>query len=112
MRKILGIAATTVWLLATAACALTMSVGSHVEPGLDLSRYRTFEWGPADALPTGDARLDKSPFFKDRVQGAVERGLYAKGLQLTTAKSPDLLVHWNTRQARSSSTSSTHAATS
>jgi hypothetical protein len=73
-----------------------MTVSSHVEHGLDLSRYQTFEWGPADALPTGDPRLDKNPFFRDHVQGAVERGLLARGFQLTDVDaSADLLVHYH-----------------
>ena len=91
----LSIVTVTLWAFAAASCATAMSVSSHVEPGLDLSRYRTFEWGPADALPTGDARLDGNPFFKDHVQGAVEKGLAARGLELTSAESPDLLIHYH-----------------
>jgi hypothetical protein len=77
-----------------------MTVSSHIEHGLDLSRYRTFEWGPADALPTGDARLDKDPFFKDHVQGAVEKGLLAKGFELTATEAPDLLIHYHANISR------------
>jgi hypothetical protein len=72
-----------------------MSVSSHVERGLDFSRYRSFGWGPADTLPTGDPRLDQDPFFKDHVQGAVERQLAARGLELSTAGTPDLLIHYH-----------------
>jgi hypothetical protein len=75
-------------------CATRMTVSSHVEHALDVSRYRTFEWGPADVLPAGDARLDR-PFFNDRVQGAVEKGLLEKGFALTSAESPDLLIHYH-----------------
>jgi len=89
--------ATTILSVATlTACATRMTVGSHVEHGLDLSRYRIFAWGPADALPTGDARLDRNPFFKDHVQGAVEKGLAARGFRLIApAESPDLLIHYH-----------------
>lgn len=76
-------------------CAATMSVSSHVDRSLNFAQYRTFDWGPADALPTGDPRLDQDPFFKDHVQGAVERGLSARGLALVTTGSPDLLVHYH-----------------
>jgi len=55
--------------LAVTSCATTMTVSSHIERGLDFSQYRTYDWGPADALPTGDPRLDKNPFFKDQVAG-------------------------------------------
>lgn len=80
--------------LAAASCATTMNVSSHVERGLDFSRYRTFDWGPADALPTGDPRLDKNPFFKDQVQGAVEKELAVRGIELSTG-TPDLLIHYH-----------------
>jgi hypothetical protein len=83
-----------------AGCATHTTVSSHVERGLDLSRYRTFDWGPADALPAGDARLDKNPFFEDRVLGAVEKGLAARGLALATAEAPDLLIHYHATIAR------------
>lgn len=74
------------------ACA-TMSVSSHVAHDLDVSRFHSYTWGAADALPTGDPRLDQNPFFKDHLQGAVERGLAARGLSLSDT--PDLLVHYH-----------------
>jgi hypothetical protein len=77
------------------SCATTMGVSSHVERGVDFSRYRSFTWGPADALPTGDPRLDNNPFFKDHVQGAVEKQLAARGIELTTTGTPDLLIHYH-----------------
>ena len=39
----------------------------------------TYDWGPADALPTGDPRLDQNPFFKDHLEGAVEKELATRG---------------------------------
>ena len=72
MRRITGLTLAAIAATAISGCA-TMNVSSHVERGLDISRYQTYDWGPADALPTGDARLDKDPFFKDHVQGAVEK---------------------------------------
>jgi hypothetical protein len=87
---------TAVALLATVAagCA-TMLVSSHIQRDVDFGRYRTYDWGPADALPTGDPRLDRNPFFKDHMQGAVERGLARKGLTLSTSGTPDLLIHYH-----------------
>ncbi|HEY6507200.1 MAG TPA: DUF4136 domain-containing protein [Vicinamibacterales bacterium] len=80
---------------ATTACA-TMSVSSHVETGLDMKGYRTFDWGPADALPTGDPRLDQDPFFKDQVTGAVEKALASLGMGLVPSNgTPDLLIHYH-----------------
>jgi hypothetical protein len=87
---------TAVAFLATVAagCA-TMLVSSHIQRDVDFGRYRTYDWGPADALPTGDPRLDRNPFFKDHMQGAVERGLARKGLTLSTSGTPDLLIHYH-----------------
>lgn len=82
-------------LMAAPGCA-TMTVSTHAEPGLDMAQYRTFDWGPADALPVGDPRLDRDPFFNDQVHGAVERGLALRGLSLAEAAgTPDLLIHYH-----------------
>lgn len=76
----------------TGACA-PLSVGADFNVRTDFSGYRTFDWGPADALPTGDPRLDNNPFFNERFHEAVERNLVARGLQKATTEPPDLLVH-------------------
>jgi hypothetical protein len=81
--------------IAAAGCATTMTVSSHVDRGINFARYRTYDWGPADALPTGDPRLDKNPFFKDHVEGAVEKQLAARGLEMSTLGMPDLLIHYH-----------------
>lgn len=77
-----------------AGCA-TMNVSSHVERGLDLSRYQTYAWGPADALPTGDPRLDEDPYFNDYMTGAIERELAARGYRPANGDSPQLLIHYH-----------------
>lgn len=81
-----------VTLVAAVGCA-TMTAGSHVERGLSFSGYHTFDWGPADELPTGDPRLDRDPFFTDHVLGAVEKGLARRGLAMSAA--PDLRIHYH-----------------
>jgi hypothetical protein len=81
--------------LAGAGCATTMSVSSHVDRDLDFSQYRTYDWGPSDARPTGDARLDANPQFTDYVHGAVERELATRGLNLLGSGTPDLLIHYH-----------------
>jgi hypothetical protein len=85
--------ATLAGALAATGCAAAMNVSSHVERGLDFAQYRTYGWGPADALPSGDPRLDKNPFFQDHFQGAVDRGLAARGF--AQSASPDLLIHYH-----------------
>ena len=78
-----------------AACA-TMRVGTYVARGTDFARYQTFAWGPADALPIGDPRLDNNPIFRDYLQGAVERGLRGRGLLLVPeSANPDVLIHFH-----------------
>ena len=81
--------------LAVVGCATAMNVSSYVDRSVDFARYRTYDWGPADALPTGDPRLDKDPFFQDHMQGAVEKQLAAKGLGRVTSGEPDLLIHYH-----------------
>src|SRR3970040_1446459 len=80
MRRPAGFAITLLLVTAVTGCA-TMSVSSHVERGLDFAQYRTYNWGTPDELPTGDPRLDRDPFFKDQVQGEVEKAMAGRGLE-------------------------------
>jgi hypothetical protein len=80
--------------LAVSGCA-TMNVSAHMQRGLDFARYHTYDWGPADTLPTGDPRLDQDPFFKDHLEGAVEKGLARKGFERPESGTPDLLIHYH-----------------
>lgn len=95
MLRFLRSIATIVGALALTGCATTMTVSSHVQRDLDIAPYRTYDWGPADALPTGDSRLDKNPFFRDQVLGAVEKELAAKGFEQSRSGTPDLLIHFH-----------------
>ena len=94
MRRLAAVLLAGTSALALGACA-TMSVGSYVERGVDFAPYQTYEWGPADALPTGDPRLDNNPFFRDHVTGAVEKELDLRGLRLADAGAGDLLIHYH-----------------
>jgi uncharacterized protein DUF4136 len=94
-RHLLTVTVGFVLVVIASGCAGTMAVSSHVDRDVKFAQYRTFDWGPADALPTGDPRLDRDPFFKDHLQGAVERGLAARGLELTSSSAPDLLIHYH-----------------
>lgn len=95
MLRLARLAAVAIFALAATGCATAMNVSSHVERGINFAQYRTYDWGPADALPTGDPRLDRDPFFKDHVQGAVEKQLAARGLQLSSSGTRDLLIHYH-----------------
>jgi hypothetical protein len=94
MFRLLRLAAVTLFLLPITGCA-TMLVSSHVQRDIDFARYHTYDWGPADALPTGDPRLDQNPFFKDHMQGAVERHMAQRGVELSSGGTPDLLIHYH-----------------
>jgi hypothetical protein len=80
--------------LMTAVGCASMSVSSHMEPNLQTTAYHTFGWGTPDPLPTGDPRLDQDPFFKDRIEGAVEKQMSARGFTFTD-KDPDLRLHYH-----------------
>jgi hypothetical protein len=90
-----ALASITAAVVLVSACA-TMRIGSYVERGTDFSKYQTYAWGPADALPIGDPRLDNNPIFRDYLQGAVERELHQHSLLLVPdSAGPDLLVHFH-----------------
>jgi hypothetical protein len=94
MRRLTATTLAAIAATALSGCA-TMNVSSHVERGLDVSQYHTYDWGPADALPLGDARLDKDPFFLDHVQGAVEKAMAARGFTWSADGTPDLRIHFH-----------------
>jgi hypothetical protein len=94
MLRFLRLAALALVALAVPSCATTMNVGSHVQRGLDFARFHTYDWGLTDALPPGDTRLAKNPFFRDYVQGAVERQLAARGFHRSPSNRPDLVIRY------------------
>ena len=98
MPRLLTLAAATLVIVAAAGCA-TLRTGAYVDRSVDFASYRTYDWGPADALPTGDPRLDNNQFFHDYFQGAVEKGLAARRFARTTY-APDLLVHYHASVTR------------
>ena len=80
---------------ATIAGCATMTVSSHIERDVQFADFATFEWGPPDALPVGDPRLDNNAFFRDYVMGAIEKELAGKGFRQASSGEPDLLVHYH-----------------
>jgi hypothetical protein len=85
--------------LLLAGCA-TLQVSSHTDRGLVWSKYKTFDWGPADAQPAGDPRLDKDPFFQDHVAGAIERAMAGHGFALSAVtERPDVVIHYHANVA-------------
>lgn len=94
----------SVWLLL--ACALLVCVGcapmrvaAFAPRGVDLSSYRTFDWGSRESFITGDARLDENSFFQDHLKAQVERRLAEHGV--TRAATPDLIAHYHASVSQS-----------
>lgn len=87
-------AAIAVSALMLTGCA-TVHVNSYLERGRDLGGYHTFDWGPADALSTGDPRLENNRFFDERVRSQAERLLGSRGFEKVTSGTPDLLIHYH-----------------
>ena len=88
------IAALLALALTAVGCA-SLTIDSYVERGFEPQRYRTFNWSLADAITTGDPRLDNNPFFAERVRMQVEKELAGRGIEKTTLEPPDLLVHYH-----------------
>jgi hypothetical protein len=95
MRRLLGLVLVGGVAAAAAGCLTLMPVGSHAERGTDFMRYRTYDWGPADALPVSDERLRENPFFVDDVHGAIDTELRNRGLVRVISEPADLLVHYH-----------------
>lgn len=95
MRRLLIASLLTGFVGTVAGCLALMPVSSHVERGIDFDGYRTYDWGPADALPVADERLSKNPFFVDEVHGAIDVELNSRGLVRATSQRADLLVHYH-----------------
>jgi len=86
--------------LTSLACAAPIRVEAYAERGAKLARYRTFAFAPVEAAATGDPRLDSNPFFIQRVQAAVDRGLTDKGYRRDTSGAPDMIVHFHASVAQ------------
>jgi hypothetical protein len=87
---------TALLLTALAAGCATMTVSSHIERNIDFSEYVTYSWGPRDQFPVGDPRLDNNEFFRDYVEGTIEKRMAAMGYdRAAAAGQPDLLLHYH-----------------
>lgn len=94
MRRLL-MPAFLVVVTAAAGCLTLTPIGSHVQRGLDFGRFRSYAWGPVDALPVSDERLRENPFFVDDVHGAIDVELQRRGLVRATPERAELLVHYH-----------------
>ena len=94
MRRLTQALATVGTAALLCGCATTTG-SSHVDTGLDFTKYRTFEWGDPDAFPVGDPRLDHNATFLDYLQGAVEKQMAARGYEHSATGRPDLLIHFH-----------------
>lgn len=81
--------------VAVVANCAPITAGSHIEHDVDFRSFRTYDWGPTDALPLGDPRLERDPYFQDHFEGAIEKGLAAKGYERSNSRPPDLFIHYH-----------------
>ena len=82
-------------LVLSAACA-GVTTRAYLQRGATFASYQTYGWGPADALSTGDPRLDNNEIFAAHVRARVEAELNRRGFaQVTGLGLPDLLVHYH-----------------
>ena len=95
LSTVLAAALLVAGLAATAGCLALMPVSTHFDRGADFTRYRTYAWGPADALPVTDPRLRDNPFFVDDLHGAIDTELQSRGLERATSERADLLIHFH-----------------
>jgi len=85
--------AVCVGLLALAACS-TVEVNSDWDPGARLDGLHTWAWQSQTPTVTGNARLD-DPLVHERIQGAVEKSLAAKGFSKSLSGKPDFWVAYH-----------------
>ena len=97
-RRLIPIVGAAVVAAVTVGCA-PVTVTSFTERGVEVSRYRTYDWGTVDTAVPGDPRLDNNSFFHDYLRGAIDRHLRAHGYE-QTALTPDLRVHYHASAAQ------------
>lgn len=98
MTRLLAVTAALV--ATTAAGCAARHAGSYVERSADFAQYRTYDWAPPDPLPAFDPRLAGNPYFKDFVEGAVQKGLAGRGYGKSPTDDPDLLIHYHASVTR------------
>jgi hypothetical protein len=86
-------AATLLAAITVTACA-TMNVGSYRATSFAPVQYQTWNWAAADT-PAGDPRFGTG-IFRDRLEGAMEKQLAARGLLHVFDRTPDLWIHYHT----------------
>jgi hypothetical protein len=63
-------------------CSVPIRAGADFRPGREFGQYTYFTWDEPEEHPTGDPRLDNSPFFQQRVHSAVEWEFTTRGIEL------------------------------
>ncbi len=79
--------------LVASGCASSLQTGSFVDRDVNFSRYKTYNWGGPGRIE-GDPRLERNAFFRDHLQGEVEKQLASKGFAGPQKRRPDLLIRY------------------
>lgn len=86
MPNVLGRAMIALGLLAApliaTGCGVPIRAGASFRPGSEFGHYTSFAWNEPAEHPTGDPRLDTSPFFQQRVHSAVQWEFTTRGIEL------------------------------
>jgi hypothetical protein len=98
IRGLIPIVGAAVVAAVTVACA-PVTVTSFTAREVQVSRYRTYDWGTVDTAVPGDPRLDNNLFFHDYLRGAIDRQLRSRGYE-QTALTPDVRVRYHANAAQ------------
>lgn len=86
MQNVLGRAMIALGLLAAPliamGCGVPIRAGADFRLGREFGQYTSFAWDEPEEHPTGDPRLDNSPFFQQRVHSAVQWEFTTRGIRL------------------------------
>ena len=74
------------------ACAIPITTGSTATSDLRPASYQTYSWDLADALPSGDPRLENNTVFLAEMRKAVDAEMSKMGLKHVESGG-ELLVH-------------------
>ena len=76
-----------------AGCS-TLEVSSDFDPKADFANLETYNWLDEPQKPTGDPRIDGNTLLENRIHGAVDRELAARGYRKVDSN-PDFLVAYH-----------------
>lgn len=71
-------------------CRIPIRAGADFRPSREFGQYTSFAWDEPEEHPTGDPRLENSPFFQQRVHSAVQWEFTTRGIDLIDEGNSDI----------------------